>query len=129
MKKLSDGVLYLQEKGAISEQTATVWLDSHCVTYHDYKKLIEYFLENDFTTKPDYVARNIEYDQLIERMNSKFKFTFDEIYDACDQFIYSNENGLNHFYVNVHKHFPDPDFQDPFKDPFDDYKKHMICPL
>lgn len=121
-----DDVIYLLEKGAISEPDATAFLDNNCnLCFVDYyKELIEYFLDNGFTIKPLWVARFIEDDELIQRIKSKFEFEFDEIYDAryeCSDFFDNNDR--DHFYVNVHKHFPDPEFDDPFKDPFDDYKQ------
>lgn len=66
-----------------------------------------YFLDINYKIKPEWVARAIEDDNLIERIKEKYTFTFDEIYGAHNEdILYSNEL-VDDFYVQVHKHFPD----------------------
>lgn len=114
-----DDIIYLLDNGAVSEEDAADYIYSYVSSS---EKLIEYFLDKGFKIEPHWVARNIYRDDLIERIKSKCQFTFDEIYESRQ--IYFDEDEDNHFYVDVHKHFPDPDFEDPFEevDPYEEFE-------
>lgn len=112
-------IIYLLDNGAVSEGDATDWIYSYV---NNSEKVIEYFLKKGFKIEPHWVARNINNGDLIEHIKAKCQFTFDEIYESRE--IYFDEDENNQFYVEVHKHFPDPDFEDPFEevDPYEEFK-------
>lgn len=115
-------VVYLLEKNAITEQIAAEWLDNKSYSAQEVicEELFEYFLENDFTIKLEWVAWLIENDKLMELVKAKFEFTFDEIYNAQreEQFdVFDRDNYHKFlFYERVHKHFPHSNYENPFAD-------------
>lgn len=47
------------------------------------------------------------------------------VYKACDRYYfntYTNKDAIDEFYVAVHAHFLNPNFKDPFADPYEDFK-------
>ncbi|XP_055326873.1 uncharacterized protein LOC129580453 [Sitodiplosis mosellana] len=59
----------------------------------------------------------------MERIKEKYTYTFDEVYKAREEDSFFDSRARDEFYVQVHKHFPDPDFEDPFADPFIDFER------
>lgn len=56
---------------------------------------------------------------LIERIKGKYTFAFDKIYEAkTSRYEFNEYRNRKNVYVQVHKHFPDPNFEDPFGDPY-----------
>ncbi|XP_031626808.1 uncharacterized protein LOC116343060 [Contarinia nasturtii] len=118
----ADEVIYLLQNGAVSIDDASKWID-RIVT--ESKPVIEYFLDNGIKIEPRWVARNITDNRLIERIKIKHQFTFNEVYTSnyrsnCKTKKLSDFE-RDCFYVNVHHHFPNPDFVDPFKNPYEEY--------
>lgn len=123
----SNDLIYLVENGAWSIDDLAESLDNWLGSLGDddyVSEVLAYLLDKDYKIKAEWVAKAINDNELIERIKEKFTFTFDEIYDArVDCSISStDEDAWNEFYVQVHKHFPDPDFKDPFADPYEHFK-------
>lgn len=118
-------IVHLAENGALSIEDVADFLD--CVIYgmdsdDEWSVLFSYLVANDYDIQTRWVARVIDNDEIIECIKEKNTFTFDEIYEERDNISIYNDEAMNRFYVAVHKHFPDPDFKDPFADPYDDFK-------
>lgn len=118
-------IIYLLENDALTIEDVTSFLDS--TTYSlGYDKisseLVTYFLDKDYEIKREWVAKVINDNALIERIKQKYTYTFDEVYEARQEQSFYDQRYWDEFYVQVHKHFPNPEFEDPFADPFIDFK-------
>lgn len=122
-------IIYLMENEAVSVEDVSSFLDEkasydfhcdHCAG------ILSYFLDEGYAIKPEWVAMIIDENELVEHIKQKYTFTFDEVHGQRAQLMQQSdihdEVDRKAFYVQVHKHFPDPEFEDPFSDPFIDFK-------
>lgn len=109
---------YLAENGALTNEDLAYFQDCF-VGYEDDGSMLLYLLDRDYQIKPEWVANVIDNDELVERVKQKHTFTFREIYETAEP---DDEDEHNRFYVQVHRHFPNPNFKDPFADPYEDFK-------
>lgn len=77
-------------------------------------EMLAYLLDKDYKIEAEWVAKLIDDDELIERIKKKHTFTLMEIYEARDDIRVKNKYFQEIFYGQVYKHFPDPDYADPF---------------
>lgn len=124
----SEQIIYLLENEGVSIGDVAGFLDNMIWSLDDdeiMSELVAYFLEKDYEIKREWVAKVINDDALIDDIKKKYTFTFDEIYEAREEdsicTIY-DKRAWDKFYVQVHKHFEDPEFEDPFADPYIDFK-------
>lgn len=90
-------------------------------------ELVEYLMDKGYEIKCGWVAQSIMIhgktnDALMERIKHKYTFTFDQVFEVRERSMRDCDSLLDEFYVEVHKYFPDPDFEDPFADPFINFK-------
>lgn len=119
-------VVHLLENGALSVQDVVDYLDSMTYWLGDSDDpifgLVSYFLDKGYEIKREWVAKVVTDDALVERIKQKYTFTYDDIYRARKQDSMFDHEAWKRFRVQVHKHFPDPDFEDPFADPYADFE-------
>ncbi|XP_031623744.1 uncharacterized protein LOC116341037 [Contarinia nasturtii] len=122
----SEEIIYLLENDAVSVENVADFLNGMTWSLGDdevVSELVEYFLDKEINIKREWVAKVINDDALIERIKKKYTYSHDEIYEARHRdSIFPDNDGWDEFYVQVHKHFPDPDFEDPFADPYSHFK-------
>ncbi|XP_055320440.1 uncharacterized protein LOC129577444 [Sitodiplosis mosellana] len=118
-------ITYLLENGAVRVEDVAWFLDFFSLSSSNHKilsELVAYFLDKGYKIEREWVAKAIDDDALMERIKQKYTYTFDEIYGALEVNPLDNQLDRDEFYVQVHKHFPNPDFKDPFANPFIDFE-------
>lgn len=129
----NEEIIYLLENDAISIEDIISWMDGlavNCFVGEALGEMVEYFLKKDYEITIKWIAALVYeggHDELIEQIKKKYTtFTFDDIYGARDADsinTYSDNDAIKRFYVAVHEHFPDPDFEDPFADPYEHFER------
>lgn len=117
---------YLLDNDVLSIEDVAGFMDGLTYSLADDEimfDLVGYFLDEDHEIKREWVAKTINDDALMERIKQKYTFTFDEVYEAREEDSMFDQERWDEFYVQVHKHFPNPDFKDPFADPYEDFKR------
>lgn len=104
-----EDITYLLENNAVEFKDVTVFLDGTTYWLGDdeiVSELLAYFLDKGYDIKPEWVAKAINDDALMERIKQKYTFTFDEIYKARRRDSMFDQSSWDDLYVQVRKHFP-----------------------
>lgn len=111
-------IVHLLENDVVSVEDVADYISNMTDSYYPpdiMPELVTYFLDKDYEIKREWVAKLVDRDDaLIERIKQKHTYTFDEIYGARDLSEFHQNADRDEFYKQVHEHFPDPDYEEPF---------------